>query len=248
MDTAMTTKKHLIIGASSGIATSLAHTLSSNYGENLILISRHFDKAKMDVFPNAKKIKIQNYQEDSINLVCQQLEASTLSDVENVFICNGLLHSKDFLPEKQLESFSAKQFNATMMANALSAMLWIQGLLSNLTNQPCCKIVVFSARIGSISDNQLGGWYSYRASKAALNMLLKTVAIECRRRAKHIKIIAFHPGTTDTQLSKPFQRNVAKTKLFSTDFVAQQLISIIGQYQADGDLSFIDWKNEGINY
>jgi NAD(P)-dependent dehydrogenase (short-subunit alcohol dehydrogenase family) len=247
MDTVMI-KKHLIIGSSSGIATSIIQSLSRNNGENLILISRHFDKIQSNLIHHAHLIHIKRYEEDDIHHVCKQLTPLILSEVESIFICNGILHSPEFLPEKQLESFSSKQFNDTMMANALSAILWIQGLVNKLNYKPCCKIIVFSARIGSISDNQLGGWYSYRASKAALNMLLKTAAIECRRRHKHIKIIAFHPGTTDTQLSKPYQKNVAKNKLFSTTFVAKQLLDIIEVYQADGELSFIDWQNKKIAF
>lgn len=240
--------KHLIIGASSGIATALAHSLSQNHGENLILVSRHVENFRGDEFNKAQFFQIKRYQESDINAVCQQLTSIDLSGVERVFICNGLLHTPDFSPEKQLESVSAKQFNDTMMANALSAILWIQGLVNNLTHQPCCKIIVFSARIGSISDNQLGGWYSYRASKAALNMLLKTAAIECRRRAKNVKIIAFHPGTTNTKLSEPFQKNVGENKLFSTAFVAKQLLGLLKDYHADGELSFVDWQNKKIAF
>ena len=94
----------------------------------------------------------------------------------------------------------------------------------------------------------LGGWYSYRASKAALNMMLKTATIELARRAKNIKIIAFHPGTTDTPLSKPFQKNVPANKLFSSDFVAQQLLQIVEESVIDGELSYLDWQGEAINW
>ena len=74
-------------------------------------------------------------------------------------------------------------------------------------------ISVLSARVGSIEDNRLGGWYSYRASKAALNMLVKTAAVEYERRAKNVRLLLFHPGTVDTNLSKPFQGGTAKGKI-----------------------------------
>jgi NAD(P)-dependent dehydrogenase (short-subunit alcohol dehydrogenase family) len=109
-------------------------------------------------------------------------------------------------------------------------------------------VTVFSARVGSISDNHLGGWYSYRTSKAALNMLLKTVSIEFSRRAKNIKIISFHPGTTDTLLSKPFQKNVPEGKLFTCEFVANQLISIVSDTAIDGELSYVDWQGRNIDW
>ena len=102
--------------------------------------------------------------------------------------------------------------------------------------------------VGSISDNRLGGWYSYRTSKAALNMLLKSAVIELNRRLKSVKLIAFHPGTTDSPLSKPFQKNVPKGKLFSPDFVANALIDITHHAQIDGKLSFLDWQGKTIDW
>jgi NAD(P)-dependent dehydrogenase (short-subunit alcohol dehydrogenase family) len=125
-------------------------------------------------------------------------------------------------------------------------MLWLKALLTLVKGQPDCIISVFSARIGSIDDNRSGGWYSYRASKAALNMLLKTAAIEYARRAKNVKLIAFHPGTTDTALSKPFQRSVKPDNLFAPEFVAEHLVNIMNNQTIDGELSFIDWENEAI--
>ena len=127
-------------------------------------------------------------------------------------------------------------------------MLWIQQLTPLLTGNSACKVVVFSARVGSISDNRLGGWYTYRASKAALNMMLKTAAIELARRAKNIKIIAFHPGTTDTPLSKPFQNNVPADKLFTSEFVAKQLLTIVDNTDIDGKASYLDWQGKAINW
>ena len=80
-------------------------------------------------------------------------------------------------------------------------------------------LAVLSARVGSITDSKLGGWYGYRASKAALNMLLKTAAIEYSRRNKMVKPLSLHPGTVDTKLSKPFQRNIPKEQIFTPDFM-----------------------------
>jgi NAD(P)-dependent dehydrogenase (short-subunit alcohol dehydrogenase family) len=119
-------------------------------------------------------------------------------------------------------------------------------LIKQLRGKHECVVSVFSARIGSIDDNRSGGWYAYRASKAALNMLLKTAAIECARRAGNVKLIAFHPGTTDTALSRPFHASVPKDALFTPRFVARHLVDIMKQQHVDGELSFVDWKNESI--
>ena len=94
----------------------------------------------------------------------------------------------------------------------------------------------------------MGGWHAYRASKAALNMVLQNMAIENGRRAKNVKLIAFHPGTTDTGLSKPFQAGVPSGKLFTPAFVASQLDSIMGSAQLDGLLCYLDWNGQPINW
>ena len=104
----------------------------------------------------------------------------------------------------------------------------------------------FSARVGSISDNSLGGWYGYRASKSALNMLIKCAQIECQRRAKNITLISYHPGTVETELSKPFQSKVPTGKLFSTDFTATQLLQIIPNLTPENGPHYIDWQGNVI--
>ena len=138
-----------------------------------------------------------------------------------------------------------------LSSNALTPILCIQAILPLLNQQTPCVITALSARVGSIEDNKLGGWYSYRASKAALNMLFKTAAIELARRAKQTRLVLFHPGTTDTELSKPFQKNVPKDKLFSPDFVAEQLYTLLQQPEQLTDIgqpAYIDWQGKNINW
>jgi len=98
-----------------------------------------------------------------------------------------------------------------------------------------------SAKVGSIEDNYLGGWYGYRASKSALNMFLKNIAIEYNRVSKKTIVVALHPGTTDTKLSKPFQGNVVPEKLFSVERCTSQLLSIINALNKDDHGKFFSW-------
>ncbi|HBO11481.1 MAG TPA: short-chain dehydrogenase, partial [Halieaceae bacterium] len=107
-------------------------------------------------------------------------------------------------------------------------------------------VAVLSARVGSIGDNRLGGWYGYRASKAALNMLLRSAAVELGRRAPSVALLAFHPGTTDTALSKPFQARVPADKLFPPARVADALLARMDAARADGELHFVDYAGEPI--
>lgn len=168
--------------------------------------------------------------------------------VRHLIIATGLLHSDVLQPEKRLEDLCSASTQAVFAANTWLPMAWLQALLPLLQKQTECRVSILSARVGSIADNRLGGWYSYRASKAALNMMLQTAAIELARRAKGVKLIAFHPGTTDTRLSKPFQAQVPKDKLFNPAFVAQRLLAVAQQQSLDGRLSYVDWNGQTIEW
>ncbi len=114
-----------------------------------------------------------------------------------------------------------------------------------MRKQPA-TFAALSARVGSIGDNRLGGWYSYRASKAALNQLLHTAGIELKRLNPASTVLAIHPGTTDTQLSKPFQANVPEGQLFEPAFSAERILEVIGAHGPDESGSFWAWDNQPI--
>tara|TARA_R110001592_G_scaffold186150_8_gene430444 strand:- start:2145 stop:2891 length:747 start_codon:yes stop_codon:yes gene_type:complete len=242
----------LIIGANSDIGKAIATQVASLADTGLILISRQAidekDTVEQQNSLKTKKIIVKDYQPQSIDNAIAELVAHSELPISQVFVCNGILHSDKFQPEKRLEDFDAQAFEQVISANTLTPMLWVQKLTPILTRKSPCKFIVFSARVGSINDNKLGGWYSYRASKAALNMMLKTASIELARRAKNIKLISFHPGTTDTPLSKPFQKNVPADKLFTSEFVAKQLLTIVADTPIDHTLSYLDWQGKSINW
>ena len=155
------------------------------------------------------------------------------------------------MPEKKLEEINSDYFMQLLHSNTLVPLLCLQSIVPLLNHKTHCTITALSARVGSINDNKLGGWYTYRASKSALNMLFKTAAIELARRAKNTKLILFHPGTTDTQLSKPFQKNVPADKLFTPDFVAQQLFKFTyenPQLELNGEPAYLDWQGNTIKW
>lgn len=243
-------KSVIIIGASSSIAQAIVEQLVDDLNTQIILVGRDLSMytENFPTYDNVFQVLIADYEESLINLAVEEIEQKKLAPIRQIFICNGLLHNKKIQPEKKLEDFNPSSFTEIMKANTLTPILWIKALLPLITLQEDCKIVVFSARVGSISDNKLGGWFCYRSSKAALNMLLKNVAIEFARRAKLVKLISFHPGTTDTPLSAPFQKNVPEGKLFRADFVAKQLLNILDNTEIDGTLSFIDWQGETIGW
>lgn len=243
----------ILFGANSAIAQAyITHLQETGLQAEIICISRA--KPCQNYF---NKLNISHYQSDYSGDSLKQI-IKTISDekvpprkLSQVVIFNGILHSADFTPEKKLEEINTEQFNHTMHTNALVPITCLMSVLPLLNHQSKCIITALSARVGSINDNKLGGWYSYRASKAALNMLFKTAAIELARRAKNTQLILFHPGTTDTALSKPFQKNVPKEKLFSPEFVAEQLATIINTATINTAIAeplYLDWQGKHINW
>ena len=166
--------------------------------------------------------------------------------LSHVVLCTGLLHSHEIQPEKAIERLRRESIEEILRVNTVLPAVWLGALVKLLRQSPRVIVATFSARVGSIGDNQLGGWYSYRASKAALNMILKSAAVELARRAPNAKLMAFHPGTTDTALSRPFQARVAPDKLFTPDFVARQLLDLMDAAQPDGTLAYLDWAGKPI--
>lgn len=241
----------IIIGASGGIARAIIEQLLADpQCDRIIAVSRSL---KPDTINHPKlDWSICDYSESAIDgWVESQRDRNDdiglgLLQINRVIICHGILHSENIQPEKRLEDINLENLQHVFHVNTILPILWLKALRPLLTGNHPCHIAVLSARVGSIGDNQLGGWYSYRASKSALNMLLKTAAIEYARRAANVKIIAFHPGTTDTQLSKPFQKNVPAKKLFDTAFVADRLLDIMATQPVDGLLSYLDWDNQSI--
>jgi NAD(P)-dependent dehydrogenase (short-subunit alcohol dehydrogenase family) len=235
----------LIIGASSLIAKRLRDNLLSQ-GHPVVAISRQAADVK-----HTQLHWIECDQTpDAIDRACKEIENLT-QPISRVCIFTAVLHSEAFMPEKRLEDVNFEQLALSFQINTNLPLLWLSKLIPQLNNMQHrslskISIAVLSARVGSIEDNRLGGWYSYRASKAALNMALKTAAIELARRFPNIKLIAFHPGTTDTQLSQPFQARVDPKKLFTPDFVAERLLTIMNNTPVDGQLSYLDWDNKPI--
>lgn len=174
--------------------------------------------------------------------------ASAEHPLSYVAITLGTLHGSHYGPEKSLSALDPQSMLEVHRVNMILPMLWLSVLTPILRKSPNCRVAVLSARVGSIGDNQLGGWYSYRSSKAALNMALRCAAIELSRRAKGVKLIAYHPGTVDTGLSQPFQKSVPEGKLFSADYAAERLDTVMQSVAIDGSLSYLDWAGNTIDW
>ena len=237
-------KTIILFGASSAIANAYIEHLQINMPTHQVVCV-----SSKNIESEASVVHLRSdYTKQSLASVTAYLKEHD-ADIQQVVMFNGTLHNKNHMPEKKLEDLDAEYFSQLLHSNTLTPLLCLQSVLPLLTHETQCTITALSARVGSINDNHLGGWYTYRASKSALNMLFKTAAIELARRAKNTKLILFHPGTTDTALSKPFQKNVPEGKLFTPEFVAGQLFKLTHNnpdLKLNGEPAYIDWQGSTI--
>ncbi len=142
----------------------------------------------------------------------------------------GVLSGDNSGPERRLEDVQAAAVLQALQTNAIASLLITKGLKESLMASPSPVFVGLSAKVGSIEDNHLGGWYSYRASKAALNMILKNLAIELKRLNRHTVVMAIHPGTTETDLTRPFLESAKKKyTIHSADETAENILKLVNQ-------------------
>ncbi len=163
-----------------------------------------------------------------------------------VFVATGVLHGDGFQPEKTWRQIDAEAFARVFAINATGPALVAKHALPKLRDDAKSVFAALSARVGSISDNGFGGWHAYRASKAALIMLIKNFAIELARKNERAIAVGLHPGTVDTALSEPFQRNVAEGKLFTPDYSAERLLAVIDGLKAESSGRCFAWDGEEI--
>lgn len=168
--------------------------------------------------------------------------------VDAVIVATGLLHGAALQPEKSLDQIDTNSMLASFRTNAIGPILLAKHFLPLMRRNARTVFAALSARVGSITDNRLGGWASYRASKAALNMLLRTAAIEQRRRRPDSIVVALHPGTVDTRLSEPFQRGVPNGQLFTPEFAVGRLIEVIDGLGVDDSGGFFAWDGKAIEF
>jgi NAD(P)-dependent dehydrogenase (short-subunit alcohol dehydrogenase family) len=172
----------------------------------------------------------------------------TCPDLTYIINAAGLLHSGAGTPEKAISKLDADFFIDNIRVNTLSTLLIAKYARPALKKAKRSVLAVLSARVGSISDNHLGGWYSYRCSKAALNMAVKTLSIECARTLPNCAIVALHPGTVTTELSAPFTRQGPDSGLFTSEQSARWLAGIIMHLAPEDTGKFIAYDGSQIQW
>lgn len=235
----------LVIGASSGIGSAVAEQLQT-------LDKVVYGAGRATQPPSQLEqhwLQLDFYDPASITQAFETL-ADTLNEreqrLQQLLICSGLLHDADTSPERRLVELRAEDFSKLMQVNALAPLLLAQAALPLLSRREPTRIAAISARVGSIGDNRMGGWYSYRCAKAALNMGWRCLAHELRRSHPSCTPLLYHPGTVDTDLSKPFQSNVKANKLFSSHQAARYFLEVLEQHGDCAELAYLDWAGKPI--
>ncbi|KAL4856211.1 putative oxidoreductase [Chlorella vulgaris] len=192
----------------------------------------------------------------SIERAAQQV-ATAHAHLNLLINASGILHDAGMTPETGLQKVTLASLTKCFQVNAAGHILVCKAfapLLINAAKASCATeerpavVANLSARVGSIGDNRLGGWYSYRASKAAVNQLTKCMALEFERRKQAVSCILLHPGTVDTDLSKPFQRNVPPEKLFTRERAVRQLLDITDRTSMQDTGRLYDWKGDVVEW
>lgn len=230
-----------VIGASGGIGSALVEALCQNpQATQIFALSRNPSPHSS---PKVVSLPLDYTDEDSLIAAQDALRSAGTFDL--IIIATGLLQGQGIAPEKNMRALSHDNFAQSFLVNTAGPAICAKYMLPLLKRDSKAVLAALSARVGSISDNRLGGWYAYRASKAALNMVIKTLAIEYGRRFKQAAIIGLHPGTVDTKLSKPFQSNVPAGKLFTPQQSAAYLLNVINDVipqQHSGHV--LDWDGK----
>ena len=233
-----------IIGSTGGIGAALVEQLvDSPQVSRIHALSR---SGRSHPSPKVANLTFDFTDENSLIAAAQALEEVKPFDM--ILVATGLLQGEGIAPEKNLRALSYEGFAKSFEINTIGPAMTAKYFVPLLRRDEKAIFAAFSARVGSISDNRLGGWYAYRASKSALNMVLKTLAIEIGRRFKNQIIIGLHPGTVDTALSKPFQGNVPEGKLFTPEFSAEKLLRVIDGVKAEDSGNLFDWAGKRIDF
>jgi NAD(P)-dependent dehydrogenase (short-subunit alcohol dehydrogenase family) len=233
----------VVIGASGGIGSAVIDLLASEGLESVHALSRSGADGSL-AGVRAGRIDIED--EFSIAAAAEQLADG--SPLRFILVATGLLHDAKLRPEKTYRALDREHLARSFRINAIGPALVAKHVLPLVPKAGKSIFAVLSARVGSIEDNHLGGWYGYRASKAALNQFVRTIAIELGRQKPEAVCVALHPGTVDTALSQPFQAGSKIQKAFSPGYSAERLLAVTNALTAAHTGQFFAWDGQSIPF
>lgn len=216
-----------VIGASGAIGAAFVNALKNDTRcEHVVALHRNSIPA------------IDMTDEASIEAAAAEIKAQ--GPFHLIIHAAGILHQQEFMPEKKLGDLNMAQMQTTFVVNTFGPAIVLRHF-SKLLDRQRGVFALLSAKVGSIEDNSLGGWYSYRASKAALNMMIKTAAIEIKRTQPNAIVIAMHPGTVTSHLSQPFRgAEIGRPAMQA----ANEMLAVIDQLNAEDSASFVSYNGE----
>jgi len=227
----------LVVGAG-GIGRQIAEDLASKENNLEVILC-----GRKNVFKNFWELDIEN--ENSLKDLKDKLSKSKLN-LRLVLNATGRLHSEKLNPEKRLQHINKENLIESFSINAFAPILLAKTIEEFINKELEFNFASISARVGSITDNKTGGWYAYRAAKSAQNQLFKSLSIEWARKYPKAIITLLHPGTVNTNLSKPFHKFVPKDKLFSPQKTSSYLIDILRHQKPTDSGKFIAWDGKEI--
>ncbi|MBB3045909.1 NAD(P)-dependent dehydrogenase (short-subunit alcohol dehydrogenase family) [Litorivivens lipolytica] len=234
--------KIVIVGGSGGIGLAIVKQALQYYPEAYIIATWRTRQ------PDFTHQRLRWHPLDAANEKAVAEMAEQLGSVTILINAIGLLHTPDHRPEKTIREFDPVFFQENMAANTLPSILLAKYFMKSLRSDNPSWFISLSARVGSISDNHLGGWLSYRASKAALNMAVKTIAIEWKVKLPNCCVLLFHPGTTDSALSQPFHRNLPEGQLHSPNYTAETLMETIKESRPEDSGRFVSFDGNDVDW
>lgn len=226
-----------IIGGSGGIGRSFVEVLAARDGVKRVHATYNHTPPPDD-HPGVDWQRLDIRDESAI-----ETWSRSLGELDWIINAAGMLHTPQQGPEKTVRRLDPGFFIHNIETNALPTLLLAKHLQARFKHGRPAIFATVSAKVGSIADNPVGGWYSYRSSKAALNMALKTLAIEWQRTLPNVAVAALHPGTTDTPLSRPFQRNVPTGQLFTPQRSVNDMLNVLDRLSAAESGKF--WAFDG---
>lgn len=242
----------VVTGASSGIGLAATRALLAHAGvARVFALSRTAEAS--DALANEvalhgarlRCIAVDLIDADAIAPAVARIAGETEA-VHLLFNAAGILHAPGLAPEKSLADVSVNALRRVFALNAFAPLLLAQALRPLLPKAQPAVLASLSARVGSIGDNRLGGWYAYRAAKAAQNQLWRTLAVELARTHRQACCLLLHPGTVDTALSQPFQASVPAERLFTPERAARQLLDIVARVTPADSGRFLAWDGSEI--
>lgn len=221
----------VVFGASGGIGSALVKALHASGGFGHVVGFSRRSSPSIDLLDEASLERAAAY-------------AAATGDLRLVIDATGFLHDDKQMPEKSWRQLEAANLARSFALNAIGPALIMKHVLPLLPRSGKAVFATLSARVGSIGDNRLGGWYSYRASKAALNQIVRTAAVELARRSQDAICVALHPGTVATTLSAPFARD--GHEMNTAQSAARHLLVVIDKLGADASGGFFDWRGDTV--